>query len=57
VQAPNPDWGVMVSENQSGVVQGYPLPALAAGLCIVIVVVAFNVLGERLYEQAQAERR
>jgi peptide/nickel transport system permease protein len=57
VQAPQADWGVMVSENQSGVVQGYPLPALAAGLCIVIVVVAFNVLGERLYEQAQAERR
>ena len=57
VQAPNPDWGVMVSENQSGVLQGYPLPALAAGLSIVIVVVAFNVLGERLYEQAQADRR
>lgn len=57
VQPPNPDWGVMVNENQSGVLQGYPLPALAAGLCIVVVVVAFNVLGERLYEQAQAERR
>lgn len=57
VQPPNPDWGVMVSENQSGVIQGYPLPALAAGLCIVAVVVAFNVLGERLYEQAQSERR
>lgn len=57
VQPPNPDWGVMISENQSGVVQGYPLAALAAGICIVVVVVAFNILGERLYEQAQAERR
>jgi peptide/nickel transport system permease protein len=57
VQAPNPDWGVMVSENQSGVVQGYPLPALAAGICIVVVVVAFNVLGERLYERAEARNR
>jgi len=57
VQPPNPDWGVMISENQSGVVQGYPLSALAAGICIVLVVVAFNILGERLYEQAQAERR
>ncbi len=57
VQPPNPDWGVMVSENQSGIVQGYPMPALAAGLCIVVVVVAFNVLGERLYERAQARRR
>lgn len=57
VQPPQPDWGVMVSENQSGVVQGYPLSALAAGVCIVLVVVAFNILGERLYEQAQAARR
>ena len=57
VQPPRADWGVMVNENQSGVLQGYPLPAIAAGLCIVVVVVAFNVLGERLYEQAQAERR
>jgi peptide/nickel transport system permease protein len=56
VQPPNPDWGVMVSENESGVLQGYPLPALAAGLCIVVVVVAFNLLGERLYDRAQAER-
>jgi peptide/nickel transport system permease protein len=57
VQAPNPDWGVMVSENQSGVLQGYPLPALAPGLCIVVVVVAFNILGERLFARAQEERR
>ena len=57
VQPPNPDWGVMIAENQSGVVQSYPLAALAAGICIVIVVVAFNILGERLYDQAQAERR
>ena len=57
VQPPNPDWGVMVSENQSGLIQGYPVAALSAGVCIVVVVVAFNVLGERLYEQAQRERR
>jgi peptide/nickel transport system permease protein len=43
----------MISENQAGILQGYPLPALAAGACIVVVVVAFNVLGERLYEAAQ----
>jgi len=56
VQPPKPDWGVMISENQTGIVQGYPLPALTAGLCIVAVVIAFNVLGERLFERAQAER-
>ena len=57
VQPPNPDWGVMVSENQSGLLINYPLPALLAGLAIVLVVVAFNVLGERLYERAQEANR
>jgi peptide/nickel transport system permease protein len=56
VQPPAADWGVMVSENQQGIIQGYPIPALAAGLCIVVVVVAFNILGERLYERGEARR-
>jgi len=57
VQPPAPNWGVMISENQPGILQGYPLPCLAAGVCIVAVVIAFNVLGERLFEQAEAGRR
>jgi len=57
VQPPAANWGVMISENQVGIVQGYPLPALAAGICIVTVVIAVNVLGERLYDQARAVRR
>ena len=56
VQPPLPDWGVMVSENASGVVQGYPLAALSAGVCIVAVVIAFNLLGQRLYESAERGR-
>ncbi|HUJ06064.1 MAG TPA: ABC transporter permease [Streptosporangiaceae bacterium] len=56
VQPPAANWGVMISENQVGIPEGYPLPALAAGACIVIVVIAFNILGERLFEQAQAAR-
>jgi peptide/nickel transport system permease protein len=57
VQPPTPNWGVMISENQVGILQGYPLPALSAGICIVLVVVAFNVLGERLFGYAQEARR
>jgi peptide/nickel transport system permease protein len=57
VQPPSPNWGVMIAENQTGIPQGYPMPALAAGLCIVFVVIAFNVLGERLFDQAQAVPR
>lgn len=56
VQPPSPNWGVMISENQTGIMQGYPLPALAAGICIVVVVIAFNILGERLFARAEAER-
>ncbi len=48
VQAPTADWGVMVSTGETGVLQGYPLESLSAGICIVLVVVAVNLLGERI---------
>ncbi len=57
VQTPQADWGVMVSEGRNGVLQGYPLESLAAGLCIVVVVVAVNLLGERLTDRAQRGAR
>jgi peptide/nickel transport system permease protein len=56
VQPPTANWGVMISENQAGLLEGYPLPALSAGVCLVVVVIAVNVLGERLFEQAQTAR-
>jgi peptide/nickel transport system permease protein len=56
VQAPTPDWGVMVSTGESGVLQSYPLESLSAGLCIVLVVVAVNLLGERLADRNQEGR-
>ncbi|MDX6364932.1 MAG: peptide/nickel transport system permease protein [Nocardioidaceae bacterium] len=52
VQPPAANWGVMIAENQQGIPQGYPLPALVAGSAIVLVVIAVNLLGERLFEQA-----
>ena len=52
VQPPAANWGVMISENEPGILQGYPLPALAAGACVVAVVIAVNVLGERLLDKA-----
>jgi len=56
VQAPAANWGLMISENQDGIQQGYLLPSLAAGLCVVLVVIAFNVLGERLFQRATSGR-
>ena len=44
----------MISENQPGILQGYPLPRSSPPLCVVVVVIAVNVLGERLLEQEAA---
>jgi peptide/nickel transport system permease protein len=55
VQPPTADWGVMVATGETGVLQGYPLESLLAGLCIVLVVVAVSLLGERM--SAANERR
>jgi peptide/nickel transport system permease protein len=57
VRPPRADWGVMVATGQSGVLQGYPMESLAAGLCIVVVVVAVNLLGERLTDRADEVAR
>ena len=57
VQPPQPDWGVMVAEGETGVLQGYPAESLCAGAAIMIVVIAVNVLGERLIDKAQGGSR
>src|SRR5215468_3685558 len=56
VQPPGTDWGLMVSGGQAGVLQGYVAEAFSAGLCIVVVVVAFNLLGERLAGRTPEQR-
>jgi peptide/nickel transport system permease protein len=56
VQPPTAEWGLMVSEGDSALLNGYPYESLAAGAAIVITVVAFNVLGERLTARSQARQ-
>src|SRR5262249_8414616 len=53
VHPPSSDWGVMVAEGRQPLLDGYPLEALTAGLLILVTVVAFNVLGERLERWAE----
>ena len=48
VQPPTSEWGLMVSTGQSSILAGYPQESLYAGAMIVITVVAFNLLGDRL---------
>lgn len=48
IQPPTSDWGSMVNQGRGAVLAGEPLSAVAPALAIVIVVVAFNVVGEEL---------
>ncbi|MEU1629470.1 ABC transporter permease [Streptomyces sp. NPDC020096] len=47
VQAPTPDWGVMVSDSNA-LMGGYWLPILAPGVLIVLCVLSLTVLGARI---------
>ena len=44
VQAPQADWGVMLADGKVGVLEGYPLEAVSAAVCIVVVVTAVSLL-------------
>ena len=47
VQAPIPEWGAMISDARN-YMRGNPTLALYPGLCIMITVLAFNLLGDGL---------
>jgi peptide/nickel transport system permease protein len=57
VQQPQADWGLMVATGQQGVVEGYPTEAIAAGICLVVAVLSFSVLGDRLLSRSEARER
>lgn len=48
VQPPTAEWGLMVSTGQSSILAGHPQESLFAGVMIILTVVAFNLLGDRL---------
>ncbi len=56
VQQPQSDWGLMVSTGQQGVVEGYPIEAISAGICLVVAVLSFSVLGDRLLARSEVRR-
>lgn len=47
-QPPNADWGQMVGTGQAGILDGHPAESLYSGLLILIVVIAFTTLGDRM---------
>lgn len=48
VQPPQPSWGLMIKENYNFIVTQNPVLALAPGFAIMILVLAFNLLGNGL---------
>lgn len=56
VHAPQAEWGLMVADGRTALLNGFPQECLAAGAAIVVTVVAFNVLGERLAARTEVTR-
>ena len=48
VQPPQPSWGLMIKENYNFIITHNPMLAVAPGLAIMILVLAFNLLGNGL---------
>jgi peptide/nickel transport system permease protein len=48
VQPPMPSWGLMIKENYNFIITHHPALALAPGIAIMILVLAFNLLGNGL---------
>jgi peptide/nickel transport system permease protein len=48
IQPPMPSWGLMIKENYNFIITHNPALALAPGVAIMILVLAFNLLGNGL---------
>jgi peptide/nickel transport system permease protein len=54
VQPPTAEWGLMVANGKPAIVDGHAAQSLYAALTIVIAVVVFNILGERVSQRLLA---
>ena len=57
VQAPQAEWGLQISTGQSDLLAGNPWESLTACVAVLVVVIAVNILGERLAAAAHKEGR
>jgi peptide/nickel transport system permease protein len=48
LQPPAADWGLMIANGQPSILAGYPQQSIAAAVAVVVTVVAFTALAERL---------
>lgn len=57
VQPPQPSWGLMIKENYNFIITQNPVLALAPGFAIMILVLAFNLLGNGLRDALNVRGR
>jgi peptide/nickel transport system permease protein len=57
VQPPQPSWGLMMKENYNFIITQNPMLALAPGFAIMLLVLAFNLLGNGLRDALHVRAR
>jgi len=55
VQPPQPSWGLMIKENYNFIITNNPMLALAPGFAIMLLVFAFNMLGNGLRDALEVK--
>lgn len=55
VQPPQPSWGLMIKENYNFIITHNPMLALTPGFAIMLLVLAFNMLGNGLRDALQVK--
>jgi peptide/nickel transport system permease protein len=56
VQPPMPSWGLIMKENYNFIITENPMLALAPGIAIMLLVLAFNMLGNGLRDTLDVRR-
>lgn len=56
VQPPQPSWGLMIKENYNFIITNNPMLALAPGIAIMLLVLAFNLLGNGLRDALEVRK-
>lgn len=57
VQPPQPSWGLMIKENYNFIITNNPMLALVPGIAIMLLVLAFNLLGNGLRDALNVRGR
>jgi peptide/nickel transport system permease protein len=57
VQSPQPSWGLMINENYNFIITHNPMLAILPGLAIMVLVLAFNLLGNGLRDALDVKAR